>query len=369
MSTQNIKVEIPNLDGFDVKDRMSMFRKCLENHKPNKIDPNLKRNLTHGWMLSYLLSIDYMTWQRWAYWQKISISNKLIPEKIPQIEFGHNGGTSTGQGSIARKHLENVLGLIPNTGNNWLSWGDWRIFEYFLDWLLFGFGHVGTKEEPQEPSQCEGASMRLYQAFNLGNFMAYPYDYFGDMLAEHNHGRRIGFFPTPHPVCEMMTKMLFHDAEASGKDTRVLTVNDPCVGTGRMLLHASNYSFRLYAQDINPIVIKCCLVNGYLYAPWLVKPFAFLDNQLYDPTASEAISDSMTATSLEKEAKNESKEPVQMSLFDGSVSAYLANTEHDSENQKNFEPIKKRRKKDKNHPFNTVFQNSLFDDLPDNEEN
>ena len=39
-----------------------------------------------------------------------------------------------------------------------------------------------------------------------------------------------------------------------------------------MLLHASNFSLRLYGQDIDPLVVAVCKVNGALYAPWIVWP-------------------------------------------------------------------------------------------------
>jgi hypothetical protein len=40
-----------------------------------------------------------------------------------------------------------------------------------------------------------------------------------------------------------------------------------------MLLHASNYSLRLFGVDIDPLLVKTALVNGALYAPWMVRPF------------------------------------------------------------------------------------------------
>jgi hypothetical protein len=88
-----------------------------------------------------------------------------------------------------------------------------------------------------------------------------------------------------------------------------------------MLLAASNHSYRLYGCDINPTVIKATLVNGFLYAPWLVRPFPFLDRPLCEPAHSPAVSDAMA------EQGN------------------LQGTEHDAEAQWKFEPIKKRRKR------------------------
>jgi N-6 DNA methylase len=102
-----------------------------------------------------------------------------------------------------------------------------------------------------------------------------PADYFGDVMCELKGRRnRTGFYPTPHSVCEMMARMTFFDAGRDGAvDLRKATVCDPCVGTGRMLLHAANYSLRLYGQDIDPRVVQACLINGALYAPWIAWPF------------------------------------------------------------------------------------------------
>jgi tRNA G10 N-methylase Trm11 len=43
----------------------------------------------------------------------------------------------------------------------------------------------------------------------------------------------------------MMTVMIMTEADKTKK------VADPCVGTGIFLLHVSNFSLRLYGQDIS----------------------------------------------------------------------------------------------------------------------
>src|SRR5262245_52290787 len=70
-----------------------------------------------------------------------------------------------------------------------------------------------------------------------------------------------GFYPTPHAVAECMARMLFHDIKADGRDSRTRSVNEPAVGSGRMLLHVSNYSMNLAGQDVDPLAVKMCLVN------------------------------------------------------------------------------------------------------------
>jgi hypothetical protein len=263
----------------------------LQKAKPRKIDPNLKRTLKHGWMVNqrtditdittypWLFMLDAMTWQRWDYWYRTCVREKLLDEPIPQIEFETGPGSRfEGEGSNARKHLEECLNLIPQHGT-WNGWGSWVYFDYFLDWLLYAFGYHGQKELPSEGQGCEGASMRLYQYFNLAWLMAYPWDYFGAILAENKHGQNLGFYPTPMCVVNMMAQITFGDS-----DNRLKSVNEPCVGTGRMLLYASNYSLILSGQDINLTCVKATLVNGYLYAPWLVRPLDCLERDSRPPT-------------------------------------------------------------------------------------
>jgi hypothetical protein len=109
-----------------------------------------------------------------------------------------------------------------------------------------------------------------------------------------------------------------------------------------MLLVASNFSVRLFGQDINPTVIKALLVNGYAYVPWLVRPFPFLDADLLDPARSAALSERMTDIGQ--------KRP--------DVAAYLTGTEHDAGDQWRFEPLKKRRYKNGDHSFETLYRHA-----------
>lgn len=39
-----------------------------------------------------------------------------------------------------------------------------------------------------------------------------------------------------------------------------------------MLLHASNHSLYLFGQDIDAMMVQCTLINGAIYAPWIVAP-------------------------------------------------------------------------------------------------
>mgnify|MGYP006921302639 CR=1 FL=1 len=249
------------------------LRKAVTEAKPKKeLIGDLVRDLKPGWILPMLIEIDAHTWGRWAHWCDINEAGSIGDKPIPKIKFEPHQ-------QHGKKMIERCLNSITRYGS-WQGWSSFEYFNYFLDWLLYAFGHA--RQLPKEPSGCEGASMRLYQLFNLETLVAFPNDDLGDMLAENAHGKHNGFFPTPLDICELMVSMQMTD-----EDMRTKTVNDPCLGTGRMLLCASNHSYRLYGMDIDQTVIKAALVNGYLYAPWLVKSFSFLDTyQSAEPDAA-----------------------------------------------------------------------------------
>ena len=240
--------------------------------------------------------------------------------------------------------LEASLDCVPQHGS-WRSWGGWHYFDYFLSWLLFGLGHKGQSEPPNEPSGCQSASDRLYQVFTLDAMILWPHDYFGCLLAESSYGKSQGFYPTPHHICEFMTQMVCDNK----RDMRTETVCDPCVGTGRFLLHASNHSLRLFGMDIDGTLCKATLVNGYFWAPWLVRPIPWLDGEL---------------AALEKMPQNGAAENdhTARDLSDFMVASapphaqdYLQDSEHDPDGQFAVAPLLKRKKRKADPTQGTLF--------------
>ncbi|RYG99225.1 MAG: SAM-dependent DNA methyltransferase, partial [Alphaproteobacteria bacterium] len=188
----------------------------------------------HGWMLPNLLTVDATLTGRWDYLTACWYRKDLIDYPIPRIDFESTPDSATS------KMLAKALDSIPNQGHEgWQGWSSSEYIRFLLEWLLHGFGHQAHKEAPNEPFGCEGASERLRNTLNLDLWLAHPHDYLGEMLAQNAYGKRQGFFPTPHTICQMMVMMTIDRNDA---DARSLSVMDPCVGTGRMLLHASNYS-------------------------------------------------------------------------------------------------------------------------------
>lgn len=325
-------------------------RRHFEDFKPPKIDPNLRRDLKHGWMLPALLHLDECLWGRWEYWTRCYESNGELPtQPIPRIEFLSLPHVAT------RRMIEASLDCIPQHGS-WRTWGGWSYFDYLLEWLLFGLGHKGQSQLPAEPIGCAGASDRLYQIFALDALLLWPHDYWGDLLTENAFGRSQGFYPTPHPVCEFMTQMVCDP----NRDMRTETVCDPCVGTGRMLLHASNHSLRLYGMDISETVCKATLVNGFLWAPWLVRPIPWLDPELaaisrpaHDgDSESNSASNRVAANIAANHSINYSINHIAQELSDlmtnsapAHAQSYLQDSEHDPDKQPALAPLLKRRRK------------------------
>jgi hypothetical protein len=213
-----------------------------------------------GWLLAYVILIHEQcpnVANRWGYYLRTLEGGKLLDEPIPQITFG-----PADPRVFARLHEWSAL-----IGHDFGGWSDFRVL---LDWLLWGLALSKEKPPLSEP-----VHEKLYRAVNIGPLLERPYDYLGEFVAQ---GKASGwnptaFFPTPHNVVELIVRMTMTDNHKDGVDPKLRTVNDPCVGSGRMLLHASNQSLRLFGQDIDPLAIAMCKINGALYAPWLAFPF------------------------------------------------------------------------------------------------
>ena len=258
-----------------------------------------------GWMLPYVISLHAHPFfgksldnksiplkatarsnighcpDRWGYHLKTLAAGELLDEPIPRIQFYGEFESSVRRiWEGEREGIDGWCHLIHNT--NGYSWDS---FQHLIDWLAFALG-----VEIQLPRIGSSANEALYRTVNIEPLLLQPCDYLGAALAARKgNGSKAwnptASFPTPHHLVELMTQLtMTHDG-----DLRSKKVSDPALGTGRMLLHASNYSLRLYGQDIDPLVVKISKINGALYAPWMSFPLppSFFGNdlaQLGDPT-------------------------------------------------------------------------------------
>ena len=209
-----------------------------------------------GWLLYYRLLFEEHpeVCPRWNYWCRTMVAGRMLDEPIPQMAFG--GEPDKG----VFKDLERWLHLVDR------HTGSASAVDRLLDWFLWGFGYL--TQESEQPRELQES---LYRQVNLGPLLLKPHDYVGERIAMQKSSKwnPHAFFPTPHNVVECMVRMTMFEEE----DSRLKTVLDPCVGSGRMLLHASNYSLRLYGVDIDPTMVKVALLNAALYVPWILRPF------------------------------------------------------------------------------------------------
>lgn len=251
-----------------------------------------------GWLLPYLLEIETSFYGRWNYWMHTLENGALLENNpIPKIHFMDITDSETSKMLIKCMDHHSVYASSVRLPD-------------FFEWILWGFGDPHQEERPRLVN--ETVNEHWYRTFNLGLLIQNPHDYLGNILADSKAGRTYwnnpnAFFPTPHPICEMMARMNFEAAEG---DTRALSVCDPCVGTGRMLMHSSNFSVNLYGQDIDRACILACTINGYLYMPWLIRPAPWLSI-----TESLVHGDSLKPTFIEEPIQEEEPQPKQLRLF------------------------------------------------------
>jgi hypothetical protein len=255
-----------------------------------------------GWLLPYLLDLDLMFWRRWDYWLETLEAGKLLDRPIPRLHIL----SGVEEGKEARQMLMTCL-------EHQRAYAHGITLVDFLEWLLWGFGDPDQTERPRKVR--EDLNEFWYRNFNLGLLLKYPKDYFGDIYADERSPmskQRSGFFPTPETVCECMVRMAFGGEK---RDTRSMSVCEPCVGTGRMLMHASNYSLNLWGADIDYGCVLACKVNGYLYMPWLVRPAPWFDNGM---ERGDALRTPFTETVPAKNDQSKKVIPIhsrQLSLF------------------------------------------------------
>ena len=257
-----------------------------------------------GWAICYLLGGDRAFGSgRLEWWLDAVESGSLPDEPIPHIDFQHGASNRLREGlptipktkgkktgppltpSGARKHVED---LVSRMG------GGWDALNYLIEWLAWSLG-VGATEKLPIPPYDQKWHEYLYLNFELGRLQAADSDVLGGILSEgHGNGwNPHAFYPTPHSICNMMVRMAIDPEQKvlpDGRDSRLMSVCDPCVGTGRMLLEASNYSVNLSGIDIDRMMVSACSINMALYAPWGVYMTPTIRGLLGRPSVSQGDS-------------------------------------------------------------------------------
>lgn len=217
-----------------------------------------------GWLRPLIILSDCIVHGRWTYWLDIKASQKVEGKPIPQLNFLSPGDSKH---NIAADMIKKCLNP-PNAG----KYGSYKVFTLFIDWLLYGFGSPLVKTLPPIDKEL---NEYWYRNFNGDLLLMFPADYWVTIASEMYSGKSFNanaFFPTPIQVVQLMTKMTFTDDSPEARErNKYETFYEPCCGSGVMVLCASNHTLRIYANDIDALMVKMCTLNCYFYAPWVVE--------------------------------------------------------------------------------------------------
>lgn len=302
-----LEEETPGLPAFELTPQdqaVRVYPAAAKTATPDHVDEMTQR---HGWFREQLMVIESALWGRWSYWIATVLNRRLgpLPEwSIPQLPFGPIRGSSTlahsndairemvGTRDSARKHVFKVFGEGLQSG---AYLGD------LFRWWLYAFGSPRVMEQPRLDDR---AKVAMYSGLNLGWLLGHPGDWAAELCLEFlGPNKRGGWFPTPITIVELMVQMTFTD---EGADYRAKSVNDPCVGTGVMLLCASNYSLNLSGQDVNETMCLACEFNAWLFVPWLVYGKQAVRELRDEPVAhSDAVESSPSSPTGDLETADE----------------------------------------------------------------
>lgn len=142
------------------------------------------------------------------------------------------------------------------------------LFDDFLTiWICcFGFGTNEelyfdtikryTKDELFIFPKLMAELILIYSKAKAENCWVDPLGNFYEFLASKSKKSRLGQFFTPPSLCEMMVRLVADNEWDK-------TINEPCAGSGRMVLAFNNYTKGSYyvCQDIEPICAKMTTIN------------------------------------------------------------------------------------------------------------
>ncbi|MBD1862370.1 MULTISPECIES: hypothetical protein [Trichocoleus] len=224
---------------------------------------------TAGWMLSPMIDDETCILGHWQYWKEIQEAGTLLNTSIPRIVF-------------ESKPHPKVMGMLhycldmitPAWRVN--TQQKWNAVRYLIDWILWSLGHCSVPDFPTDLWDG-GVHDRLFQVFDVSYLLLWPYDHLGALLEELSDESYRVPPQISMEVAEREVKSLFPYRNGDYRDQLLV---DPETGTGRILMTASNYSFELLGLNTDALLSKVAIINLYLFAPWGVFPFEFLQHDL-----------------------------------------------------------------------------------------
>jgi hypothetical protein len=187
---------------------------------------------------------------RWQWWMLVRTARRIPPFSLPKIPFETDLSEKAAPMRMIRECLR------PQGVR----------FRDFLEWLLYAMGAFDVRAEPK--GVASDLLRHWEETFDLRLMLDHPGDWLGywyeTEVASRSLKANSGFFSTPMSICELLVQIT--------PPGLLDTVHEPCCGSGRMLMAASNYSICLSGQDINAELCQIATLNGWFYMPSLVMP-------------------------------------------------------------------------------------------------
>ena len=252
-----LNAHFPAVDQFG---HPSLGRFLLEKGRLPFVEDEIKPWRYRGWLIPYiqLCEANPNVSSRYDYVIRTLDAGHLLDEPLPQCNFVSEGSVDAKAGT---KMLADMVKIAEYRSG----------YARSIDLVCQrpGFA-LGVSQNP--PEIADRDQEQLYRLFDISKWSSTIRPITSDSTwLELSVGQSAGFYPTPMCICTMMAMMTY--ANHDGRRTE--NVLDCAVGTGRLLLAASNYSLRLYGQDINSLCVLACKINMALFAPWFHIPESF----------------------------------------------------------------------------------------------
>ena len=149
---------------------------------------------------------------------------------------------------------KNIIKKIQMLGS---KYENWRVFSDFCEMVAITISNSFDKTHWKEREERYLAIVKQYEKEEIYLFASM----FGDLvmtLQTHSENRRFedvlgkvfhelelhnkwkGQYFTPSSVCDVMAQITLQDCEEIIKENGYITVNEPCIGSGAMVLAATN---------------------------------------------------------------------------------------------------------------------------------
>lgn len=189
----------------------------------------------------------------------------------------------------ARETVSQIVKIIEQHYYLFQGWSN--AFEQVLDLILYA---LNRDEEEYMKLVGQMDKRAVYKTAEISGLLIKAFchdyciwDYLGEVymqIGSLSKSKAFGQFFTPFHICEMMARIQFGDVkqliEKAKKENRRITVDEPCVGSGAMLLACKKVimqeaglagldHFEFYGTDIDLTCVKMCkiqmLLTNYRY--------------------------------------------------------------------------------------------------------